>query len=118
MRTLIDGNDDIIITEEIDVPSPLLNTLVVDPTVPPWGVRESRKEVGVEEVDSLGSLFVGALEVVLKETHVQGDQVIVQEVIPKYPFTIAKCDLGLLLSISRIHQRFLPFVPEIIISAK
>jgi hypothetical protein len=34
--------------------------------------------------DSLGSLFVGAFEMILKETHVQSDQVIVQEVSLKY----------------------------------
>lgn len=77
MRVLIDGNNNVIVTEEVDIACPFLNSTIIDAAITLRSICERCKEIGVEKVHPLCSLLVGTFKVVLQKTHIEPDEVVV-----------------------------------------
>ncbi len=79
MLLFIDGDNNIVKRKKINLGSPSLNGLVIDPPSSFCSLGQTRVEKGVMEINALCEVRSVLFEVVLQPAKVENDQVIIQK---------------------------------------
>ena len=79
MLIFVDGNNDVVVFKQIDVPSPLLDGVIVDRFTSGHVGCEFLVEIGVAEVNSFRKLLVRATDVIFEESQIKGNEVVVEK---------------------------------------
>ena len=91
-------------TEYVDGPRPLLHAFIIYAPLAPGDIHKCIVKEGVEKIDSLRRVTIGALQMILQESNVEPDKVVIQELILAQSVKVVNIHLGLLLPNQRIDK--------------